>query len=121
MKETQSKKNSLGLILLLQLAVFMLSFSGVFSKLAGRHPVISWGFIFFYGISMVILFVYALIWQQLLRRLPLSTAYSNRMLTMFWSMLWGALFFQEKITWNMILAAVVLMAGVYMVVTADGK
>ena len=34
-------------------------------------------------------------------------------------MLWGVLIFSETITWNMIVGAVIVVAGVIMVVKAD--
>jgi drug/metabolite transporter (DMT)-like permease len=36
-----------------------------------------------------------------------------------WGMIWGAVIFGEKITWNMILGAVIIMVGVYLMVCED--
>ena len=108
-------------ILFIQGAVIIYSFCGVFQKLAGRHPMLSWPFVFYYGCSVGILFVYAILWQLILKKAPLTTAYSNRAVSMIWSMVWSVLLFQETVRWNQILGAIIICLGVYKVVTAkDG-
>lgn len=72
-------------------------------------------FVFWFGLVFVIMFGYALIWQQILKRMPLTVAYANRPVTLIWGIIWGALIFEEKITWNMIAGAVVIFAGIWLV------
>lgn len=115
----KSLKTSTELFLGLHIAILIFSFSGVFSKLAGRHPTFSLPFLILYGINLAICGVYAVLWQQFLKRIPLNTAYSNRMVTMIWSMIWGALFFEESITLPMIIGTIIILFGLRMVVTAD--
>lgn len=76
-------------------------------------------FIIFYGIVLVILFGYALVWQQLLKKLPLVTAYANKAVTVIWGLLWGTIIFKEKITLFNILGAALIILGIYVVVKAD--
>ena len=40
---------------------------------------------------------------------------------MFWSMIFGALFFHETIRWNMIVGVAVIFCGIYLVVTSDAE
>ena len=75
-------------------------------------------FIFWFGLVFVIMFGYAIIWQQILKRMPLTVAYANRPVTLIWGIVWGALIFGERITWNMIAGAAVIFAGIYLV-TSD--
>lgn len=103
----------------LHLSIMIFSFSGVFSKFASHHPMLSWGFILFYGADLLVCGIYAVLWQQFLKHIPLNTAYSNRMVTMIWSMLWGALIFHEPITLPMLIGTVVILFGLRMVVTSD--
>lgn len=103
----------------LHISILVFSLAGIFSKLAAQHPTLSWPFIFFYGVNLFICFAYAIVWQQFLKKIPLNTAYSNRILTMVWSMLWGALFFHEPITLTMVIGAAIILFGLRMVVTAD--
>ena len=90
-------------------------------KIAARHPLFSWNWILLYGLSIGIIGVYAIAWQQFLKRLPLTTAYANRSMTMLWGMVWGALLFHETISWNMILGVAVIAVGIYFVVTGDAE
>ena len=97
------------------------SLGSVCSKMAGRSEFLSFMFLLFYGLTLFILVVYAVAWQQLLRKLPLITAYANRSVTLIWGLLWGALIFKETITvWNVI-GALVIISGIYLVVSADGE
>jgi drug/metabolite transporter (DMT)-like permease len=81
----------------------------------------SGGFILYYGGSLLILAVYAVLWQQILKKFPLTTAYSNRPLATILGMLWGAIFFHENITINQVAGAVVIILGIRMAVRADGQ
>lgn len=101
---------------LLHILLFFYSFCGVFSKLASGNDFLSLNFCIFYGISIFILGVYAILWQQILKKFSLTTAFFNKAVTIIWGMLWGILFFKEKITINMIIGTVIVLLGVSMVV-----
>ncbi len=116
----KNKKRSLLLIfLVLHVSLMFSSLSGVCSKLAANAGFLSPGWAFFYGLSLFIMFAYAIVWQQVLKRLPLSVAYANKPVSLAWGMIWGALIFRETITWNMILGALIIFAGICIVVSAD--
>jgi drug/metabolite transporter (DMT)-like permease len=95
----------------------MYSLGGIASKTAATQQFLSFGFFFYYGLVLLILFVYAILWQQILKKMPLTTAFSNKSITVILGMLWGALFFQEQITLKMIIGAAIIMFGIYLVVT----
>lgn len=109
------------LILLLQLAILLFSGCTLLMKVAAQYETLSWNWIVLFGISLVILASYALIWQQFLKRMPLVTVYANRATAMFWSMLFGRFLFRETIRWNMIVGVAVIFFGIYLVVTSDGE
>ena len=103
----------------LHILLFLFSLGSVCSKIAGGAEFLSIKFIIFYGLVLVILFGYALVWQQLLKKLPLVTAYANKAVTVIWGLLWGLIIFKEQITiWN-ILGAGLIIFGIYVVVSAD--
>ena len=103
----------------LHILLFLFSLGSVCSKIAGGAEFLSIKFIIFYGLVLVILFGYALVWQQLLKKLPLVTAYANKAVTVIWGLLWGMIIFKEQITiWN-ILGAALIIFGIYVVVSAD--
>lgn len=118
MREAQRKGNPL-IFLVLHIGILISSLSGVCAKLAGRQDFFSLPFIFFYGLDLFAVFIYAIIWQQVLKRMPLTVAYSNRPVSLIWGLIWGALLFQESITWNMLLGAGVIFLGIYLMVSDD--
>lgn len=109
-----SKKS---IFLMLHISLLFSSLSGVCSKMASRYTdhIFSFFFIFWFGLVFVIMFAYAIIWQQILKRMPLTVAYANKPVTLIWGIIWGALVFGEKITANMLIGAAVIFAGIYLV------
>ena len=65
------------------------------------------------------LFVYTVVWQQILKHMELTVAFSNKSISMVWTMLWGVLLFNETITPTMIIGALIVVVGVFLVVTSD--
>lgn len=118
MKEKKNKF-SLGVFILLQIALFILSFGAVCSKMAGRQEFLSFPFFAFYGTLILILFVYAIIWQQVLKRMSLVVAYACKGIGIIYSIIWGVVFFKEEITWKMIAGAVLVLIGVYIFIFGD--
>lgn len=100
----------------LHLLLLLLSFSSVFSKLAAQNEFLSINFCLFYGIAIIILGIYAILWQQILKHFSLTNAFFNKAVTIIWGMLWGILIFKETITINMIFGAIIVLVGVVMVV-----
>ena len=113
--------NRLRQTLLVQCAVLIMSFSGVFQKIAGKHPLLSMPFILYFGLSVLVMGIYAVLWQIILKRMPLSVAYSNRAISTIWTVLWGVLLFHESLTWNKALGAVIICVGVYLVNASDAE
>lgn len=76
-------------------------------------------FILFYSLVLLDLAVYAIVWQQVLKKLPLVSAYANKAVTVIWGLIWGMVIFKESLTiWNVI-GAIVIIIGIYIVVRAD--
>ena len=95
--------------------------SGICSKLASGEKFLSPHFCLYYAIIILLLGFYAIGWQQIIKRLPLTTAFANKAVTVVWGIIWGALIFGEKVTWNMIAGAAVIFAGIYLVTGEDGE
>ena len=104
-------------ILALNVLLMFFSLGGIFSKLASKQPFLSLKFILCYGALLLIMFVYAIGWQQVIKRLPLTMAYANRAVTIVWGIIWGLLFFNEKLNLGKIIGAVIVIAGVLLYVT----
>ena len=71
----------------------------------------------FLGLEFGTLAVYAVLWQQTLKRMPLSFAYSNKAVCTLWAYLFGLLFFGESLTWGKGIGLAVVLAGVWLVVS----
>ena len=109
---------NLKVLLMLHGILLILSFSGVMSKMASQQNPFSIMFFAFYGMMLLILAVYALAWQQVIKRLTLSFAYANRAITVVWGIVWGALWFDETITPLMVVGALVIIVGIVLYATA---
>lgn len=105
--------------LYLHCLLFIYSLGGVCSKTAGGKKFLSAGFMVCYGTLLAILIFYAVMWQQLLKKLPLITAYANKSATIIWGMLFGKILFQENITFQNILGAGTIITGILFMVSAD--
>ena len=92
------------------------SLSMVAAKFAGEYPIASVYAIGFYGLAFILLGCFALIWQQILKRVPLTAAYLNRAVTVLYGMVFGAILFSEQITWNMVIGAIIIICGVVVMV-----
>lgn len=65
--------------------------------------------------AVVLLAVYAVLWQKILSQVDLTVAYMCKGMIVFWGMVWAALFFDERISPFNILGTMVIFGGVYLV------
>ena len=107
--------------LFLHLLLAVYSTSGIFSKLAAGKAFLSWPFLLLYGAVIALLGIYALGWQQVIKRIPLSAAYANKAVTVVWGCVWGSLVFKEQITWGKLLGGALVICGVVLYGLSDGK
>ena len=56
--------------------------------------------------------IYAVLWQQILARVPLSTAYMFKGTSLVFVLLMSALLFHEGITWQNILGSTIIVSGI---------
>lgn len=105
----------------LHLLLMIYSTSGILSKLAAGFDFLSWEFIALYAGIIALLGLYAIGWQQILKRLPLTSAFSNKAITIVWGIVWGAVFFGEPVTGRKIIGAALIIAGVVLFAHADGE
>ena len=105
------KKNN-NVYILLHILLLVYSFSGVLSKLASGENFLSIKFCLYYGGIIFLLGIYAIFWQQIIKRLDLTMAYANRAVAVVWGILWGFLLFSESITIGKIVGALLIIAGI---------
>ena len=105
----------------LHLLLLLFSLTTVLSKLAAGEDFLSLRFCLFFGGEFVLLGIYALGWQQILKRLPLTLAYTNKAVTLVWSMVFGVLLFHETVSIKQVIGCALAVAGVVLFVRADGE
>ena len=113
-------KQQMKTFLLLHVLLFVMSLSGVLSKMASGYPFLSVQFILLYGGMIAILGIYAIGWQRVLKKMDLTVAYANRACTLIYSLVFGALIFHEEITVNKVAGCALAVAGVLLYVS-DSK
>ncbi|HPS31022.1 MAG TPA: EamA family transporter [bacterium] len=105
--------------ILLHLLFMLYAFISFFEKTASKYSFFSTGFLF--SLSGMILFtaLYAFLWQKALKKFPLVIAYSNKGVVVVWTMLIGVIYFSEKITFNNILGAAIIITGIALISKND--
>jgi drug/metabolite transporter (DMT)-like permease len=101
------------------MVILLYSLSAVCAKMAALSEPLSLPFFAWYAGVLVLLGVYAIVWQQVIKHVPLTTAFANKGVTVIWGLLWGALLFSESIDFKMILGAALVFGGILLVVYAD--
>ena len=113
------KKTKIRDICILQAVIVVYTLSTVFAKFASGQEFLSFKFILFYGIEMLILGIYAIIWQQLIKKFDISVAYANKAMGLLWSIVWAILIFNETITIKNVIGVIIVIAGTIIVNSED--
>ena len=108
--------------LLAAFAVFMESLTSPCLKIGSqRYETFSIGYFFWFGLAVVILGIYAVCWQLILERIPLTTAYLRRGFSYILLFIWSMLIFHETITIRQIIGIAVISLGMIISVSEDSK
>lgn len=102
-------------ILLLQMIIIVYTLSGICAKFAANNEVLSVKFICFYVLEILVLGIYAVLWQQVLKRFDISVAYANRSVALIWSLIWSVLLFGERITIQNVIGTIIVILGIVVV------
>ena len=105
-------------ILILQAVVVVYTLSSVVAKFATGKELFSFSFFLFYGMEVAILGVYAILWQQMIKRFDLSVAYANRAMALLWSAVWAIVLFYEELGLKQWVGIVLVVLGT-MIVNSD--
>ena len=101
---------------LLIVGLLFYSFTSIFSKLASYENFLSIKYLLFYSLIVFFLFIYAIIWQQVLRHIDLSIAMSFKPLVLIFNFIWSIFLFNEKITTNVFIGFIVIFIGIMILV-----
>lgn len=84
----------------------------IFTKYASQSEFMSWGYLWAVAGAMGMIGLYAVLWQQLLKRIELSLAYMFKGTSIVFVMLLAHMIFGELITWNNIVGAIIIISGI---------
>lgn len=86
--------------------------TSIFTKMASRQEMLSWPYILWIAGAVGVMGLYAILWQQVITRLPLSTAYMFKGTSLIFVLLISALLFGEAITTANIIGSVIIISGI---------
>ena len=118
-RQMQNKKENIKWYIALQVIYFIYACSSLFGKKAGEYPVFSFSFLVRYAGVLSCMLIYAAIWQQVIRHLPLIMAYVSRAVTVLWGVVLGMFFYKEKISLRQTFALFLIMAGIVLFASSD--
>ena len=97
---------------LLILSKFIYSLTSIFSKMASKEVFLSRMFCVYYAIVIFILGIYAIIWQQALKKVPLSIAMLFKPLALVLSILWAVILFSETMNFKLVIGITIIIIGI---------
>ena len=86
--------------------------TSICTKMASRQEMLSWPYLFWIAGAIGVMGVYALLWQQILARMPISTAYMFKGTSLIFVLLFSVLLFGEAVTLNNVIGAVIIIIGI---------
>ena len=108
-------------ILILHAVLLVYVLSGICSKYASALEFFTLKWFGVYALQIMFLGIYAILWQQILKMLPLNLSFANKSVTLVWSMLFGIILFDETVSALNIVGAAIVLAGVVVMVLGDKK
>lgn len=84
----------------------------LFTKYASQQDFMSWNYVLGLIGAVGVMGLYAILWQQVLKRIDLSLAYMFKGTSIVFIMLLAYVFFGEQITWNNIVGAIIIVGGI---------
>jgi len=103
----------------LHLNILLFSFTSVLSKMASiqynKNGLQSWIFYLLLLLMIANCGIYALAWQQVIKKFSLTTAYANKSVAILWSQIWAVAIFHESLSVRNIVGIMVVLIGVLVV------
>lgn len=104
---------------LMHFGFLIYSLYSLLGKFASKYDFLSLNFCFIYCCLVLILFIYAILWQQILKVFELSIATANKSATIIWGLVWSKIFFNEDISIKKIIAIVLIICGIIILSTTN--
>lgn len=84
----------------------------IFTKWTSTQDILSLGYFLGLAGAVVVMGIYALLWQQIIKRIPLSDAYMFKGTSLVFILLLSFLLFDEGITWTNIVGSIIIISGI---------
>ena len=84
----------------------------LFTKYASQQSFMSWNYILGLVGAIGVMGLYAVLWQQVLKRIELSLAYMFKGSSLIFVMLLVHVLFDEQITWNNVVGTIIIISGI---------
>ncbi len=98
-------------VLIATLAFIVYACSSIFSKFASLHDFLSLPYLFFLGLVVLMLGLYALLWQKVLSMIELNRAFLYKSSTILMILSASVFVFGENISRNNIVGALFIISG----------
>lgn len=86
--------------------------TSIFTKMASRQEALTWQWMLCVAGAVGVMGVYAILWQQVIARMPLSTAYMFKGTSLIFVLLISALLFGEAVTLNNVIGSAIIIFGI---------
>lgn len=105
--------------ILMHFGFLVYSLYSLLGKFASKYEFLSFYFCLVYCCLILILFIYAILWQQVLKVFDLSIATANKSATIIWGLIWSYIFFDEGITLKKIIGILLIICGIFILSTTQ--
>ena len=86
--------------------------TSIFTKMASREEMLSWAYLLWIAGAVGVMGLYAILWQQVIKRMEISTAYMFKGTSLIFGLMLACLLFGEQITLNNIIGAAIIITGI---------
>ena len=91
---------------------FVYACTSIFTKMASRQDMLSLPYLLWIAGAIVVMGVYALLWQQIIAKMSISTAYMYKGTSLIFILLISAMLFDEAITTNNLIGSAIIIVGI---------
>lgn len=117
--ENNKERRDYSRFILLYCSLLVYSGTTICAKYASSSKFLSVKFFLFIGIEVGLLGIYAIMWQQVLKKMTLVSAMASKGIVVIFGLIWSVLLFSEKISMYNVVGAVIIILGIWMV-SLDG-
>lgn len=97
---------------LLAISFLIYSTTDVFSKMASEVEMLSVEYFIYFSLVLLTMTIYAILWQVVLKKVPLTQAFLFKSITVVFSLFFAFLLFNEVITRKNLIGATLIIVGI---------